>query len=254
MKKCVCCLCLIVGLSGYSHAFVDAIVGSINDNANAVRQAAHEKFVELKWIQQIKTLRDNYVDSQKFYNRMKVITDHRGGVGGYFSDEMKARAERLQDDAYWDIRYWWESDPSDTTEIQKLIDDTDAGIKKQLDHSEKIREWGKKREKSRVALADEARGTLSPQQMDSLLLKIGLLQLEVLSSIDVNLQQSADNNLRSEAVSWQQEKKQLKDYLKYQRQLREQVKKDDRSHEQKVYEMLRKTPSEVYEPPVKTAR
>jgi len=230
---------------------MDAIVDAINNNANAAREAAHEKFVEAQWVKQIKMLHDNYVDSQKFYNRMKVVTDHRGGVAGYFSDEMKNRGAALVDDEYWELQSWWNRDPKEATTIQSLINSGDAAIKKELDHSEKIRVMFQKREEEREKIANEAVGPLKPEKMDEMNLKIGLMTLEVLSSIDAHLQHTTNANLRTNMSTWQQEKKQLQEIIVAQMKLKSQAKKDEKTHTQKVYEVLKKTPGETIEAPIR---
>ena len=239
MKKYVWLLVFLIGMTANSYAFVDTFISTIYNNAKAAEETAFREWQKLEMVRQTKLLYDNYRDSVKFYNRMKVITDHKGGVGGYFSDEMKNRYDTLKDDTYYDFKGWLESDPDDPSAVRKFIDSTDKSIEKKLDYTEKIRDWGNKRDRQVITLADESKGKHTPEQNDSMLLKIGLLQLEILSSIDRNMRMSYSETVITAANSWKQEKKQLQKYIALQKEL---ARRQNAKERKDVYDVLRQLP------------
>jgi len=180
-------LLFLVTMPAYS--FVDSLINGISNSINASAEEAHRRFVELKWVENIRILNQNYTASKDFYERMEKITQHRGGVGGYIEERLGRNLERIGDESVWKLKAHMESDPDDTAYVRKWIAETDKSIEKRFDYSKQIRELGKKKTEETNKLKEEvAKPSLSSQEYDSAMLKAAMLQIEMLTLVNKNLE------------------------------------------------------------------
>jgi len=240
MKKYLCLLVLVLGMFSHSYAALDpitAILDSINNGAKAAEDKAFHEWQKLEMVQQTKILYDNYQSGKKYYDEMKAVTEQRRGIGEYASDEMKTRYMNLKDDSYFDAVEWLNTPSStDTTKVDKFISQVDRQITDDIGYYDEIREWEAGRNKKVAEIAESAKDNITPGQLDTVMLKIAVLQLEYLAAMDRNQNRIYGDNVREQITNWSQDKAELEEFARFQAEMKkkkvEKAKKD-------VYEVLR---------------
>lgn len=199
----------LIFMSAQAHAFVDAAITGITNSAKTAAEEAHRRFVEIKWIENLRQLNQNYNDSKQFHDRMVAISQHRGGVGGYVQDKMSQNLTSIGDDAVWKLERHMKSDPDDTAYVKKWIGRTDKKVEATFDYSEKIRELGKEKAREAEDLKKKAgKAELSNQEYDSAMLKAALLQIETLTIMNKNLELLLKHQRDKDEAEWAAERKQ----------------------------------------------
>jgi hypothetical protein len=206
---------ILILMSSQAHAFVDAAINGTINSAKAVADAAHQKFVEIKWVENLRMLNQNYNDSKRFHDQMVAIAQHRGGVGGYVQEKMERNLSNIGDEAIWKLDRHMKSEPDDTAYVKKWIVSTDKKVEATFDYSEQIREIGNKKAKETADLKEKAgKGTLSNQEYDSAMLHAALLQIETLTIMNKNLELLLKQQRDKDEAEWAAERKQRSDAAK----------------------------------------
>ncbi len=207
MRKFLILSILIIScITHYSHAFfgIDSAIGAITNTANTAYERVHQKIVEMNWVVQLKTIKQNYEQSKKYYDETRRLREHRGGIPGYFSERVKRDLSQINKEEYWKMQNWLESDPEKTAYIRKWAKETDEIIKIKLDFSDQIHKIGKKRDTELGKVADMAsKKKLSQEELNEYNKRKGILQLEYLASIDKGIQQLLRDRVEEIAKEWE---------------------------------------------------
>lgn len=210
MKKLLVFCCLFFACAVPGHAFIDTVLGGAAKSITATYDKAYQEFMKLQAIQQTKTLLQNYNESKRFYDRMKEISDYKGGVGAYIADNMKSAIDKNNNNLYWQMNYdFMRTDPDDTAYVRKWVADTDKKIENKVDYSKEIHDINLKRDatiKDKI-LAKAGNTELKPEERDKIAFQASLTQLEIMNEMNKNMQQLLILENQRSASEWAQERK-----------------------------------------------
>lgn len=243
---------LIVVFS-YSYSF--AILGAIQSAAHNVKVVAYQAFMKVKIIKQIQVLTKNYNDSKDFYNYMKRISGHSGGIAGYMRDEITESMRRSNEDIYWQFRSDIQTAPDDKRYIRNYIQGADkaasdriigAGksIENQIHYLETVHERGKKRDKDIEEFNDKAsEDNLDEKKRKELDIIHKTLSLETLSSIDRNIRQLLKMNIEQERENYQSREDEIVERMKFYESIDNMIRQYRTARPKKdAYKVLKETP------------
>jgi len=196
----------IIFMSSESYAILDAIAGA----ASSARDAAYEKFMMLKAVEQLKALRDNYEASMRYYEMYQKMNEGRGilynvahRVGDIGDDEWKKAQDQFN--------YDWITSKAYGSDVDQAIQKMDQYA------SDKIRYAGKVFEKSLDAqnegekISVEA-DSLNPKATNRMILKTQALQMQLAAQTNSNMAQLLDVNTRLYQLQLEVKEEQLKDW------------------------------------------
>ena len=95
MKKLGLCLLFMVALSTPGHAQIEMGLKAITGNITAAYDKAYQQAMLLQVVQQTQMMFQNYNESKMYYDRMKAISDHKGGIVGYVKDDISNNIKEL---------------------------------------------------------------------------------------------------------------------------------------------------------------
>jgi len=210
MKKLLLSALLVCLWCAPAFAFIDTIVGAAANTITATYDRAYQEFMKLQVIEQTRTLVQNYNESKQFYDRMKEISDYKGGVGAYIADNMKSAIDKNNNNLYWQINYdFMRTDPDDTAYVRKWVADTDKKIENKVDYSKEIHDINLKRDtdiKSNI-LAKAGNPNLKTEERDKIAFQASLTQLEIMNEMNKNMQQMLILENQRSAEDWARERK-----------------------------------------------
>lgn len=210
MRYLIIVAALIV-VAAPAHAFVDAMVTGVTESGKAAAEEAHRRFVELKWVENIRKLNQNYTASKNFYDQMEKITQHRGGVGGYAQEKLSGNFNQIGQDAVWKLDAHMKSDPDDTAYVRKWIAATDKRVEQTFDYSKKLRELGQKKTAEADDLAAAAaKPNLTSHEYDSIILRAALAQTAALTLMNKNLELLLEMERAKSEDAWRAAKERQK--------------------------------------------
>lgn len=210
-KKLFLLLITVFFVTQDSYAFlgIDAALGAISRTTKAAYDQVHQKIIQANWIIQLKTIKQNYEQSKRYYDEMRRLREHRGGIPGYFNERVNSDLSQINQEEYWKMQNWLGSDPEETAYVRKWAEKTDEIIKRKLDFSDKLHEIGKKRDNELEKVADMAsKKKLSQEELNEYNKRTDILQLEYLASIDKGIQKLLRGNAEEIAKEWEWIKKQ----------------------------------------------
>src|SRR5689334_1905068 len=116
-----------------SHAFLEVAF----EAAEKAREIAYQNFMQLKAVQQLKTLRDNYVAGKEYYEMAKKLNEGRGLAANIKDrlmdigdEESKKIQKQFEDD-------WIVSRPTNTL-VDQWVDKGKKYIQDKIDYAEKV--------------------------------------------------------------------------------------------------------------------
>jgi len=210
MKRILLTVGLFFLLTAPSHAFLDTALGGAAKSITAAYDKAYQEFMKAQAIQQTRTLIQNYNESKRFYDRMKEISDYKGGIGAYVTDNIKSSIDKNNADKYWQLEYdFMRADPEDTAYVKKWISDVDKKVDNKFDYSKEIHAINLKRDKS---IKDDIIGkakdkNLKQEDRDKIAFQASITQLEVTNEMNKNLQQLLILETERNAKEWAAERK-----------------------------------------------
>jgi hypothetical protein len=193
-----------------SHAFLETALGGVTKSITAAYDKAYQEFMKLQAIEQTRTLVQNYNESKRFYDRMKEISDYKGGIGAYVSDNIKSSIDKNNADKYWQMEYdFMRADPEDTAYVKKWISDVDKKVDNKFDYSKEIHAINLKRDKSIKddIIAKAKDKSLKQEDRDRIAFQAAITQLEVTNEMNKNLQQLLILENERQAKEWAVERK-----------------------------------------------
>ena len=201
-------LTFFFGLAAPSHAFVDTLIKTVSGNVTAVYDKAYQEFMKVQVIEQTQTMLKNYNESKIFYERMKEITNAKGGIAGYAKDNIKNTIDRQNDDVYWQInRDFIKADGSDSF-VGQAVKSTDKRIQSRLDYSQEIHNLNLSRDKViKNEIVDKAGDkNLKQEDREKIALHATITQLEVMNEMNKTIQQLLIIENERSAKDWANER------------------------------------------------
>lgn len=245
MRKIFVGLLFLVFISQSSYAFI----GGITNTIKAGYDKAYQTFMKIKVVEQIRVARQNYLQAKRYHEDIKRKSHHKGGIVGYYVDEVKRDIDRANKDIYWRFQYDMNSDPDETAYIRKWAEAGDKYIETKTDYSKEIHAIGKKRDKRLKKIADDLKKK-NPSKKDINILnnEMRLMELELLADIARNSRKQLKEDTDQARVEWEmikreeikkrkvteKQKKEMVDWIRQQKQQRRR-KKDP-------YKILREIP------------
>jgi hypothetical protein len=196
------------GLAVPSHAFVDTLIKTVSGNVTAAYDAAYQAFMKVQVVEQTQTMLKNYNESKVFYDRMKEITNAKGGIAGYAKDNIKNTIDRQNDDVYWRInRDFIKANGSDSF-VGQAVRNTDKGIQSRLDYSQEIHNLNLSRDKVIKTEIVEKAGdkNLKQEDREKIALLAAITQLEVTNEMNKTIQQLLIIENERSAKDWANER------------------------------------------------
>lgn len=123
MKKYLILVMVLISYVSPSYA----ILGAIVQGAKTVHDEAYKRFMMINQIKQLKTLRDNYVASKRYYEKFRELNEGQGfvkNISNKIVDIEKAELERMKDKFEKD----WFYDPAINSDVDKFIGEKDDYI------------------------------------------------------------------------------------------------------------------------------
>lgn len=243
----------------------DGAVAAAATHAQTIMQKAEYQLMRLQAVQQAKILYDNYMESKNYYDMMVQKSRHRGGLMGYYSDLF---TERVKSDALneWEriqqlknksedtqLKRWVEGGEQAVIDsinkgADRVITDGETRLASLVDVANDFYNRSKKREEQLVILNKEAStGKLDDKKVDSLILQIGLMQLEYLAAQDQATRIKIENDIQEIRKTLLQEKKNLaySRSLEFETHLKNQHQGSSRSKgitEEAIFKALKEAP------------
>lgn len=157
---------------------------------NKAGDRVHQKFVEAKWVENIRKLNQNLQESKAYYDYMKSVSSHRGGISGYVKDRVTKDLERVNNKLYWDIESHMKSDPEETAYVRKWMTDLDKKISTKLGFSKEIHDNGANRDEDLKGITKQAtKQNPTVEEVNQMNRRAMVMQLELLSDINKQLTQ-----------------------------------------------------------------
>lgn len=197
---------LLLGFSTGASAFIGAAV----ETAKAAKDEIYQRFMMLKAVEQLKSLRDNYQASMRYYALYKKWNEGRGIL-----PNIAQRVGDIGEDTYREAQLQMEDDWIHSRGYGSGVD---RMIGKMDDYaSNKIRYAGKVFEKSRDAEHEGEKIALEADSLDSkstqkMQLKTQALQLQLAAQTNANMAQLLDVNTRMYKLQMEEKQDRLRDW------------------------------------------
>ncbi|HAX61065.1 MAG TPA: hypothetical protein DCX95_00675 [Elusimicrobia bacterium] len=228
MRYVIICFSFLFIAVQKSYAFLDPLTG-ITNTLKSAQDKVYQEFMMLKTVEQIKIMYQNYNQSKKYYDEVTEMSKHKGGIAGYYRDDMKNRIDTMNKNTYWRFQSDMNADPDSTAYVRNIMDNTDKYIAAKTDFSKDIYELTKKRDARLKQLADDAaKKKMSQEELNEFNKRKDLLLIEYLASLDKIMQQLLKDTVEKESRDWNKNKEQLTKEDVDARQKRERQKQHDR--------------------------
>ena len=187
-----------------------AFIGAVAETAKAAKDEIYQRFMMLKAVEQLKSLRDNYQASMRYYALYKKWNEGRG-----FLPNVAQRIGDIGEGTYREAQLQMEDD---WIHSRGYGSDVDQLIGKMDDYaSNKIRYAGKVFEKSRDAEREGEKIALEAASLDAkstqkMQLKTQALQLQLAAQTNANMAQLLDVNTRMYKLQMEEKQDRLRDW------------------------------------------
>lgn len=199
---------LFFGCVRPTYALIDTAVKTISGNITAAYDKAYQEFMKVQVVQQTQTMLKNYNESKVFYERMKAIQEHKGGIVGYVKDDIDRTIKQQNQETYWKIDRDFVNVNGYDSFVGQTVRSTDRQIQSKLDYSKEIHELDLRRDKNiQKEIVDQAvKKDLKPEEREKLNMKINLTSMEIMNSMNKTVQQILIQMNEQQAREWQQER------------------------------------------------
>lgn len=199
---------LVFSCTAPAYALVDTVVKTIGGNITAAYDKAYQEFMKVQVVQQTQTMMKNYNESKVFYERMRAIQEHKGGIVGYVKDDIDRNIKQQNQEAYWKINQDFVNVSGYDSFVGETVRSTDRQIQNKLDYSKEIHDLDLRRDKNiQKEIVDPASNkNLKPEEREKLNMKINLTTMEIMNSMNKTLQQMLIQMNEQQAREWQRER------------------------------------------------
>ena len=196
----------ILFISPNARAFFDAVVGA----ANAAREEAYEKFMMLKAVEQLKSLRDNYEASMRYYEMYQEWNKGRGilynvahRVGDIGDEEWKQAQDQFN--------YDWITSKAYGSNVDKAIQKMDQYASEKVRYAGEIFSKALDAQNEGEKISIEA-DSLDPKATERMILKTQALQLQLAAQTNANIAQLLELHTRLYQLEIEKKEEHLKDW------------------------------------------
>lgn len=200
-KKYFLIVIIMVSHTAFSYA---VIIDAFKNTIDAAEEHAHRIFVQAKWIENIRILNQNFQQSKAYYDYMRSISSHKGGITGYVKDRVTQDLERANNKIYWEITNSAKLSPKDKAYEKKWMYEQEKKINAKLDYSKEVHDIGVRRDGDVKAVAAQAaKPNPTAEEVNRLNRTAMVLQLEMLSDINKQLSQLYLAQIQSDNTQFQ---------------------------------------------------
>ena len=185
IKKFLGALVIVSFVSLNCFAFIDAIINGITRGAKDTADAAYQGFMQIKIVEQIKVLKQNYDESKRFYDDMDKINKSPGGIPGYMSDKIAKRTEDIGNDMWYRVDKDFINTYGNDSYVRKWIASTEQTIETSLNFSQYIFDKSKKRDEDITKVVKDLKSN-NKDTVNGAKSSLEALNVELLSSIEKN--------------------------------------------------------------------
>lgn len=206
MKRTWSVIILLAVFVSPGFAFVDAIVST----AKAAKDEAYQKFMMIKAVEQLKSLRDNYEASMRYYAMYQKMNEGRGilaniahKVGDIGDDVRKEAQQQFEDD--------WINDNGYHSDVDRAIGKMDDYASGKVRYAGKVFSKSLEAQKEGERISQEA-DSLDPKSTQRMILKTQALQLQLAAQTNANMAQLLDVNTRIYKLQLEAKQERLRDW------------------------------------------
>ena len=206
MKRIGSVIFLLAVFVSPGFAFVDAVIST----AKAAKDEAYQKFMMIKAVEQLKSLRDNYEASMRYYAMIKKLNEGKGilpniahKVGDIGDDVANEAQQQLNDD--------WINDKGYRSGLDKAIEKMDDYASGKVRYAGKVFSKSLDAQKEGQRISDEA-DSLDPKMTQTMILKTQALQLQLAAQTNQNMAQLLDVNTRMYQLQLEAKQEHLRDW------------------------------------------
>jgi hypothetical protein len=197
---------LLLSCAKPSYAFLDAIVTA----ADRARQEIYEKFMMAKAVEQVKSLRDNYAASMRYYNYFKQMNEGRGIVGN-FVHNITDIGDQTVYDARQQFHDDWIRDRGYGSDVEATFQKMDRYASQKVGYSEKVFETAIQGQKEGQKLA-EAAATMDPKSPQRAIVQGQAWTVQLQAQTNANLAQLIDLNTRMYELELERKKQDMQEW------------------------------------------
>jgi len=193
-----------------SWAFLDAIATT----AQAVETKLYQEFMMAKIVEQIKTLRDNYAASLRYYNYFKQMNEGRGIIGNFVHNIVDIGQSTVQE-AEQQFQYDWIKDQGYHSQVEQAFKKADQYASSKISYAGKvfITSIQGEKEGEKLAAAADTMDQKSPQRA---LLEGEAWNVQLQAQTNANLAELIDLNTRLYELEIEQRKKEMNEWSIFQ--------------------------------------
>ena len=206
MKRIGSVIFLLAVFVSPGFAFVDAVIST----AKAAKDEAYQKFMMIKAVEQLKSLRDNYEASMRYYAMIKKLNEGKGilpniahKVGDIGDDVANEAQQQLNDD--------WINDKGYRSGLDKAIEKMDDYASGKVRYAGKVFSKSLDAQKEGQRISDEA-DSLDPKMTQTMILKTQALQLQLAAQTNQNMAQLLDVNTRMYQLQLEAKQEHMRDW------------------------------------------
>ncbi len=234
-------------------AIVHDPINSAIQRVRDMAATAHEEFMKLKVVVMAKTMYDNYIQSVKYYEMAKSMSEHQGGFLGYLHDYTAGQFDLVKEEQIKMFKKIKEGD--DDNDVNRAL----SGYSKKL--SDKISNFGKfheeyqsygekmaanaeKRNKDILNTFNSANKPMDTKGMQEIQVKLAVHQTQVLMDMESMVRARELMNIKKEQDEIRGEKEEYVNMLEMLKAAGTMAKNVAVGSKKNPYDELRKTPLE----------
>lgn len=178
MKRLFLTGVVVIGMTSPSHAFI----GAVFQAAQTARDEAYKEFMKFQAIQQLKTLRDNYTSSMRYYTYIRELNSGKGITANVLG-KLHDIGERTGLEAKARMEYDWVYDPAYESRLDALVSQMDKTASTRVKVAADI--FTASLEGKRVGEEIASKGSKPNAQ---------ITQADILKATGIQIQQTAQTN------------------------------------------------------------
>jgi hypothetical protein len=206
MRRIILCGVLVCSLSVSSWAFLDAIAST----AQAVQTKLYQEFMMAKVVEEIKSLRDNYAASVRYYEYFKQMNQGKGIIGNFVQNVVNI-GDQTVEEAKQQFNNDWVRDQGYNSDVEKTFRAADQYASSKVKYAGQvfISSVQAQKEGQKLAAAASTMDQSSPQR--------GILEgqawtVQLQAQTNANLAELIDLNTRLYELEMEHKKQEMREW------------------------------------------
>jgi hypothetical protein len=206
MRKLILCGILVLGLAANSWAFLDAIAST----AQAIQTKLYQEFMMAKVVEEIKSLRDNYAASMRYYEYFKQMNQGKGIIGNFVQDIVNIGDQTVQE-AKQQFNNDWVRDQGYHSDVEKAFQAADEYASNKVKYAGQvfISSVQAQKEGQKLAAAASTMDQSSPQRA---ILEGQAWTVQLQAQTNANLAELIDLNTRLYELEMEHKKEEMREW------------------------------------------